>query len=87
MQTDFQDEKEAFHKYMEKFGECRDGSNPGQFLMVSTEFESVPRTYTAQIAYIMHMPSYNTYVYIYTSSTAQGGEGSFKNRKPIDWLL
>jgi len=65
LQTDFQDEKEAFHKYMEKFGECRDGSNPGQFLMVSTEFESVPRTYTAQIAYIMHMPSYNTYVYIY----------------------
>jgi len=24
-----EDEKEAFHKYMEKFGECRDGSNPG----------------------------------------------------------
>ena len=70
---------------MEKFGECRDGSNPGQFLMVSTEFESVPRTHNAQIAYIMHMPSYNTYVYIYicTSSTAQGGGGRFKNRKPI----
>ena len=50
---------------MEKFGECRDGSNPGQFLMVSTEFENVPRTHNAQIAYIMHMPSYNTYVYIY----------------------
>lgn len=24
-----QDEKEAFQQYMEKFGECRDGSNPG----------------------------------------------------------
>ena len=24
-----------------------------------------------------------TYIYIYTSSTAQGGGGSFKNRKPI----
>ena len=26
---DSQDEKEAFQQYMEKFGECRDGSNPG----------------------------------------------------------
>ena len=26
-----QDEKEAFQQYMEKFGECRDGSNPGHF--------------------------------------------------------
>ena len=25
-----QDEKEAFQQYMEKFGECRDGSNPGE---------------------------------------------------------
>ena len=24
-----------------------------------------------------------TYIYIYTSSTAQGGGGSFKNKKPI----
>ena len=26
------------------------------------------------------------YIYIYTSSTAQGGGGSFKNRKPIGEL-
>ena len=26
---------------------------------------------------------YSMYIYIYTSSTAQGGGGSFKNRKPI----
>ena len=27
--------------------------------------------------------NYHNYIYIYTSSTAQGGGGSFKNRKPI----
>ena len=34
--------------------------------------------------------SWRIYIYIFTSSTAQGGGGSFKNRKPIirrDWLL
>jgi hypothetical protein len=25
----------------------------------------------------------NIYIYVYSSSTAQGGGGSFKNRKPI----
>ena len=33
-------------------------------------------------------PKSCTYIYIYTSSTARGGGGSFKNRKRIgDWLL
>ena len=37
--------------------------------------------------YILHI--YINYIYVYTSSTAQGGGGSFKNRKPIGkgWLL
>ena len=32
------------------------------------------------IKYMSHIP---THTHVYTSSTAQGGGGSFKNRKPI----
>ena len=38
--------------------------------------------YTYYIIYILYY-IYTYYIYIHTSSTAQGGGGSFKNRKPI----
>ena len=53
--------------------------------------------YTRNIMYDIHAHThiYNIYIYAYvsynisTSSTAQGGGGSFKNTKPIrrGWLL
>ena len=41
-----------------------------------SENGKTPKAWAIPVKYIL-------YIYIYTSSTAQGGGGSFKNRKPI----
>ena len=49
----------------------------------------IPKTYThIRIIYIYIYTCSHTYYILYTSSTAQGGGGSFKNTKPRRaWLL